>query len=100
MCKMEKNTNILKDINPYKDNKRRFKMVFWDVLAKIALAIVIVYLVAKALGLISSPPPLDVAAIVSGGYFVWRYATKIDKIDGIEEDMNKIKNGNCPAFEK
>ncbi|HUW44140.1 MAG TPA: hypothetical protein VMV95_04240 [Bacillota bacterium] len=68
----------------------------WDTIAKLGLVLVIIYLIAKALGIINSPPAVDVGAIVAGGIFVWRYATKIDEIN---KDINELTDV-CPNLKK
>ena len=65
-----------------------------DALAKVGLAIVILYLLGKVLGIINSPWQLDVLAIISGGFFVWRYATNIEEI---HKDLHFLKR-RCPEF--
>jgi len=81
-------------------------MGFWDVLAKLGLAIVIVYLIAKALGIINSPPAVDVSAIIAGGYFVWRYATKLEKVEEVGKEVKDIGKDidelrkECPVLGK
>ena len=71
-------------------------MGFWDALAKIALAIVFIYLVLRVLGVLNSPAIADIIAIFSAAYFVARYAAKIDIIS---EDIKELKK-ECPIFGK
>ena len=54
------------------------KKSFWDVLAWLAFAYVVIYLLLKAAGVLNSPLAVDVAAIASGAFFVGKYFQKID----------------------
>ena len=70
-------------------------------LAWAAFVIVILYLLAKIVGLIHSPEILDITALLSAAYFVGRYAMKIDfvfrDVGFIKRDLRKI-NKMCPIF--
>ncbi len=71
------------------------KRKLWDILAWIAFAIVITYLILKALHIINSPELADIITIISGGYFVGRYAMKIDYLEkkflSLEVEIRNIK---------
>ena len=82
------------------------KMRNWSVLDTIgwiAFAIVVVYLLLKAFGVINSPLSVDLMAIISGAFFVGKYAMKMDyffkDVEYIKEDIRKL-DGNCPIFEE
>lgn len=75
------------------------KYNIWDILAKIALAIIIIYFLLKAVGVLHSPVFADILTILSAGYFVGRYSTKIDKIDDIEKDIESLRR-KCPVIRK
>lgn len=70
---------------------------FWDTLAWIAFAYVVIYALLKAIGVLNSPVPIDVAGIVSIAFFVGKYAQKIDfsnkEIDLIKGDLKEVKSG-------
>ena len=69
------------------------KISFWDILAYIAFAILIVYFLLKILGIIHSPVEFDIVALISGAYFIGRYTMKIDFIsDKIKEHSDELKN--------
>ena len=74
-----------------------------DTIGWIAFAIVIVYLLLRALGVINSPLSVDLMAIISGAFFVGKYAMKMDyffkDVEDIKEDIRKL-DGNCPIFEE
>jgi len=81
---------------------------FWDVLAWIAFAIMVLYGIGKVTGVLNSPLPVDMAALFSGAYFLGRYAQKIShmskEIDRSAKDIVDIKDGlrqlgrKCPVF--
>ena len=79
------------------------KLKFWDVLAWIAFAIVVVYLLFRITGLIHSPFTLDLIAVLSGAYFVGRYAKRLDDTFSYIEDMRedfRVLDKNCRLFKK
>ena len=69
----------------------------------VAFIIVIIYLLLKILGVIKSPITIDIIALLSGAYFVGRYAKKIDDsfedIENIKEDVREL-NVKCPIFKE
>lgn len=75
----------------------------WDTLAWIAFAIIVTYLLLKLLGIIHSPLTVDLIALISGAYFVGRYAKKIDDtfddVGKVKKDLRKL-NEKCPVLEK
>jgi len=81
---------------------------FWDFLAWIAFAIMVLYGLGKVTGVLNSPLPIDVAALFSGAYFLGRYAQKIShmskEIDNSAKDIGDIKDDlrqldkKCPVF--
>ena len=82
------------------------KKKYWSVLDKIgwvAFAIVVLYLLLKAFDVIHSPFTIDLIAIISGAFFVGKYAMKIDyffkDVEDIKEDIRKL-NGSCPIFKE
>ena len=77
------------------------KLTGWNVLAWIAFGIVIFYFLLKIFGVINSPISIDLIALLSGAYFVGRYAKKIDDtfndIESIKEDVRELDK-KCPIF--
>jgi len=75
----------------------------WDLLVWVAFAIVVIYIFLKIVGVIKSPITLDIIALLSGAYFVGRYAKRIDDtfddIKDIKEDVREL-NKNCPIFKE
>lgn len=72
-----------------------------DFLAWVAFAIVVIYFLGKIVGVINSPEIIDATALLSGAYFVGRYAMKIDfmfrDVEHIKKDMRKVSRV-CPAL--
>lgn len=72
-----------------------------NVLVWVAFGIVVLYLLLKILNVIHSPVTIDIIALLSGAYFVGRYAKRID--DSFS-DVENIKcgvvelNNKCPIF--
>lgn len=79
------------------------KRSVWDILVWIAFGIIVMYLFLKILGVIKSPITIDIIALLSGAYFVGRYAKKIDDafsdIETMKEDIKEL-NGKCPIFKE
>lgn len=79
------------------------KKSIWDILVWVAFAIVVIYLFLKMLGIIKSPVTIDIIALLSGAYFVGRYAKKIDNtfsdIENIKDDVREL-NKKCPIFKE
>lgn len=96
----------------------------WDLLAWIAFAVVILYIFLKIIGVLNSPITADLLALLSGAYFVGKFAKRMednfkdvgrmknylrkldndvsstgDDITEIKEDLIKL-NKNCPVLEK
>ncbi len=72
-----------------------------NVLVWVAFSIVVLYLLLKILGIIHSPVIIDIIALLSGAYFVGRYAKRIDDSFSDVEDMKKdVKelNKKCPIL--
>lgn len=73
----------------------------WDALAWISFVIVILYFLAKIMGIINSPEIIDITALVSAAYFIGRYAMKLDfvfrDVAFIKKNIRKI-NRMCPIF--
>ncbi len=71
------------------------KKSFWDILAWIAFAYVVLYALLKVAGILHSPLPLDAAAIASTAYFVGKYAQRIDfsikETDFVKNDLKGLK---------
>lgn len=80
--------------------KKRVRF-FFDYLAWVAFIILLIYFLLKVFGILKSPPLADIIAILSGGYFIGRYAMKIDAmsndIENVKEDVKEI-NDKCPIF--
>lgn len=96
----------------------------WDMLAWVAFAIIILYFFLKIIGILNSPITADLIALISGAYFVGKFAKKmednfrdvgrmknylrtLDKdVSGVCDDITEIKNDlielnkNCPVLEK
>lgn len=74
-----------------------------DRLAWIAFAVVVIYFLLKIIGVIHSPITIDLIALLSGAYFVGRYAMKIDtaleSITHMREDF-RVLDKNCKLFKK
>ena len=79
------------------------KKSIWDILVWVAFFILILYILLKILGVIKSPVTLDIVALLSGAYFVGRYAKKIDDtfddIKDIKDDVKEL-NSKCPIFKE
>ena len=79
------------------------KKSIWDILVWVAFAIVIIYILLKILGIIQSPITVDIIALLSGAYFVGRYAKRIDDtfddIVNVKEDVREL-NRKCPIFKE
>ncbi len=75
----------------------------WDILGWIAFAIVVAYLLLKILGIIHSPVSIDLIALVSGAFFVGKYAMKLDyhfrEVGAIKHDIRRLDE-DCPIFEE
>lgn len=89
----------------------------WDILAWVAFAIVFLYFFFKIIGVLHSPLTIDLVALISAGYFVGRYASRIDMnasnlrrsikyLKEVAEDVRHIKEDvheldkKCPIFKK
>jgi hypothetical protein len=74
-----------------------------DVLAWIAFFVVVLYLILRITGQIHSPLTIDLIALISGAYFVGRYAQKFDlviaDVEIIKADIQRL-NKQCPVFSK
>jgi hypothetical protein len=72
------------------------KKSFWDILAWIAFAYVVIYAILKVMGVLHSPIPIDIAAIVSTAFFVGKYAQRIDfcikDVELIKDDLKEVRN--------
>lgn len=66
------------------------KLSFWDWLAYACLGFLVAYFLLKILGIIHSPIELDVVALMSGAYFLGRYAMKMDFISDKLKEHSKI----------
>jgi len=77
------------------------KKSVWDILVWVAFFILILYILLKILGVIKSPITLYIVALLSGAYFVGRYAKKIDDtfddIKDIKDDVKEL-NSKCHIF--
>lgn len=71
------------------------KKSFWDIMAWIAFAYVVVYAILKVAGILHSPLTVDVAAIASAAYFIGKYAQRIDfsikETDFVKNDLKGLK---------
>lgn len=78
-------------------------MRWYDFCAWIGFGIVVVYLILKAAGIINSPFTIDVVAIISGAFFVGRYAMKMDmffdQLKYMKKDM-RILSRYCPVLKE
>lgn len=74
-----------------------------DVIGWVAFAIVFMYLLLKITGVISSPLTIDLVALISGAFFVGKYAMKIDyffkDLENIKTDMRALDK-ECPVFQR
>jgi hypothetical protein len=74
-----------------------------DVLGWIAFAIVVLYFFLKLLGVIHSPLTIDLIALISGAFFVGKYAMKLDyffkDVENIKEDIKRLDE-KCPVFKE
>ncbi|MBS3134842.1 hypothetical protein J4406_00500 [Candidatus Woesearchaeota archaeon] len=71
----------------------------WDWLAWVAFIILLVYFFLKIIGVFNSPILADMIAFVSAGYFVGRYAMKIDTIFRDVEYLKKdVRHLNDRVF--
>ncbi|MBL7147962.1 MAG: hypothetical protein ISS82_04000, partial [Nanoarchaeota archaeon] len=74
-----------------------------DILVWIAFAIVVIYIFLKMLGIIKSPITIDIIALLSGAYFVGRYAKRIDDTfndsKNVKRDIREL-NRKCPIFKE
>lgn len=69
------------------------KRNIWDILAWIALGIVLFYLILKAVGVLQSPAVADVIAILSAGYFIGETVKSIkDGLHEIKEDVDDLRD--------
>lgn len=75
----------------------------WNILAWIAFAIVVIYILLKILKIIESPVTIDIIALLSATYFVGRYAKRIDDtfndLKTIKDDIRELDK-KCPIFEE
>jgi len=82
--------------------KKNKRWVVLDKLGWIAFSIVVLYFLLKILGVIHSPLTLDVTALISGAFFVGKYAMKIDylskDVSNLKKEMRIVKE-KCPHFE-
>jgi len=67
------------------------KLSPWDWLAYASLGLLIAYFLLKILKVIHRPVELDIAVLISGAYFVGRYAMKMDFMS---HELKEIKK-NC-----
>lgn len=75
------------------------KIKIWDILAWIAFLIVLTYVTLKITGVLHSPVFADILATLSAGYFIGRYAMKIDNIFKDIEFLKKdVRNLNRKVF--
>lgn len=63
---------------------------FWDWLAWIAFAYVVLYFTLKVLGILHSPQILDILTIASIAYYFGKYAQKIDRVVDDVEDLKYV----------
>ena len=64
---------------------------FWDTLAWVAFAYVVIYALLKVVGLLHSPVQDDIGLIISAAYFIGKHAQKIDTcIKDIEKHDNRL----------
>ena len=79
----------------WKSIKDTYFSSFWDTLAWIAFAYVVIYAILKVAGTIHSPLQIDVAAIISIAYFVGKYAQKIDffgkEIEVVNRNVSRLE---------
>lgn len=71
------------------------KKSFWDILAWVAFAYLVIYALLKVAGVLHSPLPVDIAAVASVAYFVGKYAQRIDfsinEIYSITGELKSLK---------
>ncbi|MBU1204051.1 MAG: hypothetical protein KKG60_03215 [Nanoarchaeota archaeon] len=69
------------------------KLKTFDILAWIAFGIVVLYFILKIIGIIQSPMTIDLIALISGAFFIGRYAQKIDSsLNDLENVKGDIRN--------
>lgn len=79
------------------------KNKIWDILAWLAFGILIIYILLKILKILHSPITIDIVALLSGAYFIGRYAKKLDNVSS---DIEKVKHDikdldrKCPIFKE
>ena len=72
-----------------------------DWLAWIAFGILLIYFFLKIIGILNSPILADMIAFVSAGYFVGRYAMKIDTIfRDVEYLKRDVRHLNDTVFKR
>ena len=69
------------------------RMSFWDVLAWIALLIIIVWLVLKTAGIINTPLWLEYVPIYTAVYIAGWAMHKLDSVADDVKDLKKFKDG-------
>ena len=79
----------------WKEIKETHFRTFSDTLAWIAFAYVVIYALLKVLGIINSPPSLDIGLIASVAYFLGKYAQKLDFLTKeapfVRTDLSQLK---------
>ena len=89
---------------------KRGKINIWDVLAWVALVMIIIWVVLKMVGVINTPLWLEYAPIWPGiylaGWVVERLKRTNEDLGQIKSvmrmgnDMNKLRYGECPILNK
>lgn len=71
---------------------KEYEITFWDILAWIAFLWVMIYFILKALNIFQSPQIADILTILSIGYFVGKYITKLNfDVVILKKDMAELK---------
>jgi len=67
-------------------------MNIWDLLAWIALASIVIWLILKTLGIINTPLILEYAPIYAAVYIAGWHIHKLDSVARDTEKLNNFKN--------
>lgn len=69
-----------------------YEVTFWDILAWIAFLWVMIYFILKALNIFQSPQIAYILTILSIGYFVGKYITKLAlDVSTLKKDVGELK---------
>ena len=68
------------------------RLNFWDILAWIAFAIIVIWLILKTFGVINTPLWLEYTPIYAAVYLAGRAIHKLDNVAEDVRDLRKFKN--------